>query len=230
MKPLVIKNLTKAFGSKTVLRDLTLTLDPSACTVLLGKSGCGKTTFLRLLAGLERPTSGQITLPKGLKLGMMFQEARLMPWLTCRENIALGLPKGEKPGQVDQLLKLTGLTEAAKLYPSELSGGMQQRTALARTLALQADLILMDEPFAALDYFTRGQLQLELLRMQRQLGIGYVLVTHNVDEALLLGDRILVLQDGCLAHEETFPRQEAPRDLLSPAFIEAKRSILAAFA
>ena len=116
------------------------------------------------------------------------------------------------------LLKLTGLTEAAKLYPSELSGGMQQRTALARTLALQADLILMDEPFAALDYFTRGQLQLELLRMQRQLGIGYVLVTHNVDEALLLGDRILVLQDGCLAHEETFPRQEAPRDLLSPAY------------
>lgn len=220
--------ISKRYGSCTILHNLDLTLDAGECTVILGKSGCGKTTLLRLLAGLEEPTSGTLERPADLKLGMMFQEARLFPWLTCRQNIALGLPKGVDPKEVDRWLQLVQLTEAADLYPHQLSGGMQQRASLARTLAMHSQLILMDEPFAALDYFTRAQLQKELRNMQQKLPLGIVLVTHNVDEALILGDRLLILQEGRIAPEQHL--RPGPRDLLSPALIQAKRSLLAALA
>lgn len=218
--------ISKRYGSRAVLHDLNLTLDTGECTVILGKSGCGKTTLLRLLAGLEAPTSGTLERPADLKLGMMFQEARLFPWLTCRENIALGLPKGADPKEVDHWLQLVQLTEAADLYPHQLSGGMQQRASLARTLAMHSQLILMDEPFAALDYFTRSQLQQELRNMRQKLPLGIVLVTHNVDEALILGDRLLILQEGRIALEQHL--RPEPRDLLSPGLIKTKRSLLAA--
>ena len=158
----------------------------------------------------------------------MFQEARLFPWLTCRQNIALGLPRGADPGEIDHWLQLVQLTDAADQYPHQLSGGMQQRASLARTLAMHSQLILMDEPFAALDYFTRAQLQQELRTMQQQLGMGIVLVTHNVDDALTLGDRLLILQQGRFAREMHL--QPGHRDLLSPELIKAKRSLLAALA
>lgn len=220
--------ITKRYGARTVLHNLDLTLDTGECTVILGKSGSGKTTLLRLLAGLEAPTSGTLERPADLKLGMMFQEARLFSWLTCRQNIALGLPKGENPQQVDHWLQLVQLTEAANLYPHQLSGGMQQRASLARTLAMHSQLILMDEPFAALDYFTRAQLQQELRNMQQKLPLGIVLVTHNVDEALILGDRLLILQEGRIVSEQHL--RPGARDLLSPGLIQAKRSLLAALA
>lgn len=225
---IVLHDISKIYGSRTVLQDLDLSLDTGECTVILGKSGCGKTTLLRLVAGLEEPSSGTLERPKDLKLGMMFQEARLFPWLTCRQNIALGLPKGADPGEIDHWLQLVQLTEAADQYPHQLSGGMQQRASLARTLAMHSQLILMDEPFAALDYFTRAQLQQELRNMQQQLKRGIVLVTHNVDEALILGDRLLILQQGKIASE--LHLAPGPRDLLSPGLITAKRSLLAALA
>ena len=225
---ITLQHISKVYGSRTVLHDLDLTLDTGECTVILGKSGCGKTTLLRLVAGLEEPTSGTLERPKDLKLGMMFQEARLFPWLTCRQNIALGLPKWADPKEIDHWLQLVQLTEAADQYPHQLSGGMQQRASLARTLAMHSGLILMDEPFAALDYFTRAQLQQELRHMQQQLQRGIVLVTHNVDEALILGDRLLILQDGKIALEQHL--QPGTRDLLSPELIKAKRGLLAALA
>ncbi|WP_296400069.1 ABC transporter ATP-binding protein [Acidaminococcus timonensis] len=225
---IVLHDISKIYGSRTVLQDLDLSLDTGECTVILGKSGCGKTTLLRLVAGLEEPSSGTLERPKDLKLGMMFQEARLFPWLTCRQNIALGLPKGADPGEIDHWLQLVQLTEAVDQYPHQLSGGMQQRASLARTLAMHSQLILMDEPFAALDYFTRAQLQQELRNMQQQLKRGIVLVTHNVDEALILGDRLLILQQGKIASE--LHLAPGPRDLLSPGLITAKRSLLAALA
>lgn len=225
---ITLQHISKVYGSRTVLHDLDLTLDTGECTVILGKSGCGKTTLLRLVAGLEEPTSGILERPKDLKLGMMFQEARLFPWLTCRQNIALGLPKWADPKEIDHWLQLVQLTEAADQYPHQLSGGMQQRASLARTLAMHSELILMDEPFAALDYFTRAQLQQELRHMQQQLQRGIVLVTHNVDEALILGDRLLILQDGKIALEQHL--QPGTRDLLSPELIKAKRGLLAALA
>lgn len=224
MDALILDHITKTYGTRTVLRDLSLTLHPRECTVILGKSGCGKTTLLRLLAGLEQPDTGTVSRPAGLKLGMMFQEARLFPWLTCRENVALGLPQGSSPREADHWLQLVQLTEAADQYPSQLSGGMQQRASLARTLAMHSGLILMDEPFAALDYFTRAQLQQELRSMQQELSMGTVLVTHNVDEALTLGDRLLILKEGKIALEEHLP--PGKRDLLSPGLIEAKKRLL----
>ena len=123
MDALKLDHNTKTYGPRVVLRDLSLALSPRECTVILGKSGCGKTTLLRLLAGLEQPDTGTISRPAGLKLGMMFQEARLFPWLTCRENIALGLPKGSSSKEVDHWLSLVQLTEAADQYPAQLSGG-----------------------------------------------------------------------------------------------------------
>lgn len=224
MDALKLDGITKTYGTRTVLRDLSLTLHPRECTVILGKSGCGKTTLLRLLAGLEAPDGGTVEKPAGLKLGMMFQEARLFPWLTCRENIALGLPAGTDPRETDHWLQFVQLTEAADQYPSQLSGGMQQRASLARTLAMHSDLILMDEPFAALDYFTRSQLQQELRSMVEQLSMGVVLVTHNVDEALILGDRLLILKDGRITQEQHLA--PGKRDLLSPGLIAAKRQVL----
>lgn len=224
MDALKLDHITKTYGARVVLQDLSLALSPRECTVILGKSGCGKTTLLRILAGLETPDAGTVEKPAGLKLGMMFQEARLFPWLTCRENIALGLPKGAAPGETDHWLDLVLLTDAAGQYPAQLSGGMQQRASLARTLAMHSSLILMDEPFAALDYFTRGQLQQELRSMVEKLSMGVVLVTHNVDEALTLGDRLLILKEGRIAQEQYLPPGQ--RDLLSPGLIEAKKKLL----
>lgn len=224
MDALKLDHITKTYGPRVVLRELSLTLSPQECTVILGKSGCGKTTLLRLLAGLEQPDTGTISRPAGLKLGMMFQEARLFPWLTCRENIALGLPQSSIPQEVDHWLSLVQLTEAADQYPAQLSGGMQQRASLARTLAMHSGLILMDEPFAALDYFTRAQLQQELRTMVEQMSMGVVLVTHNVDEALTLGDRLLILREGTMVWEERLP--PGKRDLLSPSLIAVKKRLL----
>ena len=181
--------------------DLTLDIPLEGITVLLGKSGCGKTTLLRLIAGLEQAEQGSIIFkeegkPYQPKIGMVFQESRLFPWMSVAENILVSretfVPEDALP-----YLELVGL-DARELHskPDALSGGMAHRVAIARALAFKPDLLLMDEPFAALDYFTRMSLQQKLLEIQQKTGTAIIFVTHHVDEALLLADRILVLDKG----------------------------------
>ena len=226
MDALTLDHIRKCYGPNTILNNLTYSFPLKEVSVILGKSGCGKTTLLRLIMGLEK-AEGKITMPPALRLGMMFQEARLMPFLTLRDNITLG-KKTLTEEELSQLLELVHLKEAASRYPHELSGGMQQRASLARTLAQDNDFILMDEPFAALDYFTRRHIQEELLAMRKKCPFGVLLVTHNVDEALRLGDRILILEGGKFILEKVLPQEAALRDLLSAPYIAIKRQILEA--
>ena len=225
-----IRSLSKSYeingGRLDVLTELTAEIETRGITVIVGKSGCGKTTLLRLIAGLEQPTSGSIVLPSGSRVGMVFQEARLMPWLTVERNIAFGVRGKKDPERIRALIALVGLEGFAKAYPAQLSGGMQQRVALARALATDSEIILMDEPFAALDYFTRRQMQTELKRIQRESGRAILMVTHNLDEALTLGDSLVVLSGGRISRKFDLSAQCAQRDLLSPAFIDIKRQIL----
>lgn len=195
-----ICNLTKTFSvddrEHTVLQDLNLTVPAHEITVILGRSGCGKTTLLRLIGGLDTEYSGTITTPKDAKTAFVFQEARLMPWLTVSQNIAFGLHKKDiNPAEINRLIALTGLDGFADAYPQQLSGGMSQRTALARALALNPQFILMDEPFAALDHFTREKMQQVLLDIHQNSGCGVLFVTHSIDEALAIGHRIVILED-----------------------------------
>lgn len=195
-----IRGLCKDFfveGRKVeVLQELDLTVPAREITVLLGRSGCGKTTLLRLIGGLDKDFTGTITTPGDARTAFVFQEARLMPWLTVRQNIAFGLKKKEiDPAEINALIRLTGLEGFADAYPRQLSGGMSQRTALARALALHPQFILMDEPFAALDHFTREKMQQALLDIHKNSRCGVLFVTHSIDEALAIGHRIVVLED-----------------------------------
>jgi len=215
---LFLKNLKKTYGNKTAVNITSLEIQPQTFTCIVGKSGCGKTTLLRLLAGLETPD----TIAKSItglpaKTAPVFQEPRLMPWLTVKENIMFslkgqnGMSAAEK--RCMQLLKELELTEAAGLYPAQLSGGMAQRVSLGRTLFYDPELILMDEPFSALDYFTRRNLQDMVLRLFRHQQKTILFVTHDVEEALLLGDRILVMENGSIKADMPvplpFPRKAA---------------------
>jgi len=204
---------------------------------LIGPSGCGKSTLLRILAGLDSPNSGEvfaagekITGPS-LSRGMVFQDHRLLPWLTVEQNILLSLKKdpasaAEKAQRVQQLIELVGLAGFAQAWPYQLSGGMSQRAAIARGLAPNPGLLLLDEPFGALDSLTRRHLQKELLRIWQQQQMTAVMVTHDIDEAIYLSDRIIILQPspGRVARqiEITLPR---PRDLNASAFIAIRTEI-----
>lgn len=194
-----ISGLCKSFSvdgrELVVLKDLNLTVPANEITVLLGRSGCGKTTLLRLIGGLDKDYTGSIQTPKS-KTAFVFQEARLMPWLTAAQNIAFGLKKKETdPAEISRLISLTGLDGFDQALPRQLSGGMQQRTALARALALNPGFILMDEPFAALDHFTREKMQQVLLDIHQNSRCGVLFVTHSIDEALAIADRIVILEN-----------------------------------
>jgi NitT/TauT family transport system ATP-binding protein len=205
-----LRNVSKVYGSGrrqvAALDSIDLTVDKGEFVCLVGASGCGKTTLLNILAGLDTPTAGR-TAVQG-RTGLMFQEAALMPWLTTAKNVELalklrGVPKKERPDIVQSLLRSVRLDGFADKRPHELSGGMRQRVALARAFAQDADVLLMDEPFGALDAMTRDILHDELERLWRDRSLTVVFVTHNVREAVRLGDRVLVLtsRPGRVAHE-----------------------------
>jgi NitT/TauT family transport system ATP-binding protein len=193
--------------------------------VLLGPSGCGKSTLLRMIAGLDKPTSGQVLVNgeivthPGKDRGMVFQKYTSFPWLTVSDNIAYGMkingvPEAQRKETVDRLLKSVGLTEFADVYPETLSGGMQQRVAIARTLALRPSVILMDEPFGALDAQTRSDMQLLLLQIWDETACTILFVTHDVEEAVYLADRIFIMSShpGTIVEDVEVPF-DRPRDL-----------------
>lgn len=192
-------------GARTVLRDVTLDIVPGEIIAIVGPSGCGKSTLLRLIGGLDSPTAGELTLDgEGTKAhddstAIAFQEPRLLPWRTIAQNVALGLPKGtrgrEAKARVAELLELVGLTHAADQRPREVSGGMAQRASLARALARSPRVLLLDEPFGALDALTRLNMHDLLLEIHRAQPTTIVLVTHDVEEAIYLADRVLMLRN-----------------------------------
>ena len=194
-----IDGLTKRFGAgqPLVLDGIELQVARGEFVCLLGASGCGKSTLLNIIAGLEQPTSGTVSVPSG-RTAVMFQDSALFPWLTAQRNVELalrlgGVPAGERATRALELLELVNLADAAAKRPHELSGGMRQRVALARALAQDRDVLLMDEPFAALDAITRDILHDQLERIWRETGRTIVFVTHNVREAIRLGERVVLL-------------------------------------
>lgn len=225
-----ILNLKKIFeingNKKIIFENMNLEIDNRKITIILGKSGCGKTTLLRMIAGLEEITDGKIDFYNKneeklkAKIGMVFQESRLMPWLTVKENIEI---HGNKI-DTDKYLKMISLKEFKDAYPSQLSGGMAQRVAIARALSYQPDTLLMDEPFSALDYFTREQLQREIIKVYEKTETGIIFVTHNIDEALMLGHRIIVINEGKLYSYNIV--KNFPRDIGDMELINLKKEIL----
>lgn len=211
---LVIEHLTKAYStpggeSFVVLDDINLTVGPDEFVALIGHSGCGKSTLLKIVAGLERATSGLLTLEgkeirkPGRDRMMIFQHYSLLPWLTVRENVRLAvdeamprLSKSEKSALVNEHLAIVNLTAAANKYPDEISGGMKQRVGIARALAIRPKMLLMDEPFGALDALTRGKLQRQVLNIWESNPQAVMMVTHDVDEAIYMADRIVMLTNG----------------------------------
>ena len=200
-----------------VLKGVDLKIDRGSLTVILGKSGCGKTTLLRLAGGLETADGGEIRYGMERRSAYVFQEPRLMPWLTVWGNARFALRRREyDPAAIRRILHTVGLDGFEKAYPAQLSGGMQQRVALARALAYRPSFIMMDEPFAALDYFTREQMQKELLRVRRETGASILFVTHSIDEALILADKIAVIRGGRVAAEyATEAAADARRPMMS---------------
>jgi sulfonate transport system ATP-binding protein len=220
------------------LEAITLDVAPGEIVAVIGGSGCGKSTLLRACSGLDAPTQGSVTLD-GLaitspheKIGIIFQEPRLLPWLTVADNVGFGIedrPKAERAERVAHALERVGLTDKANVWPRELSGGQAQRVAIARALVPRPEVLLLDEPFSALDAFTRVDLQDHLLNLWNEFRPTLILVTHDVEEAIALADRIIVMRPrpGRLSDEIEIdlPR---PRDRHSAAFDFAKRRVLAA--
>lgn len=199
-----IRSVTKTFGALTALDDVSLDVADGTFLSLVGPSGSGKSTLLDLLGGLTTPTSGEILIDgepvrgPGLDRGVVFQQYALFPWRTARANVEFGLEGGplgkrQRAERAREYLALVGLSGFEDRYPHELSGGMKQRVAIARSLAYDPAVLLMDEPFAALDAQTREQLQDELLRIWRRTGKTIVFITHGIDEAVYLGQRVAVL-------------------------------------
>lgn len=230
MAGIELRNIQKSYEvdgrTLPVLNGINLELPENTITVILGRSGCGKTTLLRLVGGLEEPDEGTITFHAEHKTAFVFQESRLMPWLSVWDNVRFGLKKQECDSTFIQgIINTVGLKGFEQAYPNQLSGGMQQRVAIARALVYEPSFIMMDEPFAALDYFTRSQMQRELGQLQRERGASILFVTHSIDEALLLGDKIVTIENGQIKSEITIETEAKERNLLEPEFIERKKKI-----
>ena len=218
-----VRDLSLSFGELHLLRGLNLDIAPGEFVALLGRSGSGKTTLLRVLAGLEARASGTVDVPS--QSAVVFQEPRLLPWKPVWENVAIGLGKSARERARAALLEV-GLEDRAGVWPLTLSGGEAQRAGLARALVREPQLLLLDEPFASIDALTRLKMHELVLALWQAHGPSVLLVTHDVDEALLLADRAVVIEDGRIVAqiEVAAPR---PRDPSSPAFAAQRRELLA---
>lgn len=234
-KPIIeLRSLTKSYGDKTIINGLNLTINNGEFLTILGPSGCGKTTVLRLIAGLEDPNGGKIILdgqditdvPAERRfVNTVFQSYALFPHMTIFENVAFGLrmqkvPNAEIKPRVMEALRMVRLEEMAERKPTQLSGGQQQRIAIARAVVNKPKVLLLDESLSALDYKLRKEMQNELKALQRQLGITFIFVTHDQEEALTMSDRIIVMNKGNIEQDGT-PREiyEEPKNLFVARFI-----------
>ncbi|WP_329310275.1 ABC transporter ATP-binding protein [Streptomyces sp. NBC_01262] len=219
-----VEGLSRSFDGRPVIDDLDLALRPGEFTALLGRSGCGKSTLLRVLAGLDREIEGTVLVPK--RRAVAFQAPRLMPWKRVWRNVLLGLPGRPERAVAESALEEVGLNHRSGAWPKTLSGGEAQRASLARALVREPDLLLLDEPFGALDALTRIRAQRLVAELWQRRGCAVLLVTHDVDEALLLADRALVMRDGVIAYDTPvdLPR---PRDAGDPGFTALRTRLLA---
>lgn len=235
--PIEINKVTKSFNNVRALEEISITIEDGSFVTLLGGSGCGKSTLLNMVAGLTYPTTGQITLDGKQVSGpgpdrvVVFQKAGLYPWLSLRDNIAFGLRMrdGNKIAwtEVDRIIELIGLKGFENHRPYELSGGMQQRVAIARALVMHPRVLLMDEPFGALDAQTRETMQEFLTELWERIRATVIFVTHDIDEAVILGSRLIVMgaRPGRVCLDETVPLAR-PRNMdmtTSPEFLTLKR-------
>ena len=227
--PLALTNVSHSFGAVVVFRNLTLSTAVGEFMAVVGPSGCGKTTLLNLLSGYEIPVDG--TVVREGRVRTIHQQGGLFPWRTVEENIGMALRhvknEVERKRQISEMISLVGLEGFAEHYPRQLSGGMRQRVEMARALAGDTDILLLDEPFSALDYLTRLRMRRELARMLAERPRTVVLVTHDIEEAAQLADRVVVLSERpsrirCELRLET-PR---PRDLTHPEVVRATHRIL----
>lgn len=223
-KSVSVTNLALNFGATRILRELDLSIAPGEFVALLGRSGSGKTTLLRVLAGLEEPVSGTVRVP-GAR-AVVFQEPRLLPWKPVWENVTLGLRGNNLRERALAALGEVQLDHRASAWPLTLSGGEAQRAGLARALVREPELLLLDEPFASIDALTRLRMHELVIELWRSHGPSILLVTHDVDEALLLADRAIVIDGGRIAAEVRIPAGR-PRDPTSPIFGRQRRELLA---
>ena len=231
MDGIKLVNVSKIYNvereSIKVLNGINLDIPTNKITIILGRSGCGKTTLLRLVAGLEDFEQGKIIGASSKKKAYVFQEDRLMPWLDVKSNITFGIHRKEiDHNRIDRIIETVGLEKFYNAYPKQLSGGMKQRVSIARAFAYDPDFIMMDEPFSALDYFTREQMQKELLKIHERLKCSILFVTHSIDEALILGDKIVILEKGIIKSQYEIDEKSDSRDLLDDKFVNLKKQII----
>lgn len=239
---LQLKEVSKEFGSGKSrvrsLQDINFEVNDGEIMAILGPSGCGKTTLLRIIAGLEQSSNGDVLLDgekverPSSQFGMVFQEHALLPWLSVRRNVSIGLEmrgirQEETRGKAMQYLSMVGLQDSAERYPHELSGGMRQRVAVARALTLEPKLLLMDEPFSALDFQTRRQIQQDILQVHERTGKAIIMVTHSIEEAVYLADRLVLLSSRPgMVREVLKIDLDRPRDRTSPLFLKSLDYVL----
>jgi sulfonate transport system ATP-binding protein len=220
---LALSGLVQRYGEETILNGIDLTISPGEFVALLGRSGSGKTTLLRLLCGLETPTAGTVTVPH--PTAVVFQEPRLLPWKSTWENVVLGIPGAPRDRAVAALAEV-GLAKRVDAWPLTLSGGEAQRAALARALVREPRALLLDEPFAALDALTRIRMHALVDALWRRYRPSVLLVTHDVDEAIMLADRILVLENGRIVRDVNVVLSR-PRNASYSGFYDLRRELLA---